>query len=263
MGLGIGGVLEQLIGPPGGFLLLGLFGLLMLRRHQRLGMYLTASGFGLLYVASMPVTGQVLMNWLEPDTALSAEQVVQNTVQNIKPPQAIVILGAGRREDAVEYAGDTLDAFALERVRYGVWLARRTLLPILVSGGLADKEVKSEAELMKQLIESEYALPVRWIETESHNTYENAVGAVKIFKAEGIQSIYLVTHAYHMKRSMAAFKKVGEKMGLTVTAAPTVFKRRSKEGVEIRHFLPSSKALRYTALAFHEWVGMAWYWLRY
>jgi len=48
-----------------------------------------------------------------------------------------------------------------------VWLARRTLLPVLISGGLGKEESPPESVLMKQLVESEYALPVRWIETES------------------------------------------------------------------------------------------------
>ena len=261
MGLGIGGVLQQLILPPGGFILLAALGLVLMRRYRRAGFYLTTSGVGLLYVASLPATAFVLMSWLEPEpaSAIRANQMTNSSAQSSKPPQAIVILGAGRRYHAPEYGGDIPNTFALERIRYGVWLARRTMLPILVTGGLGAKYSPSEAEIMKQVIESDYALPVRWIETQSHTTYENAKFTAPILKAEGIDSIYLVTHAFHMKRSVAVF----EKFGFTVFPAPTAFNSSSRDDLTLKHFLPSAKALNKTTQALHEWVGMLWYRLRY
>lgn len=255
MGLTIGGILEQLILPPGGFIFLSIAGLVLMRRFQRVGFYMTASGVALLGLASLPIIAGALVSWLEPETALTF-----NTQTPVgKPPQAIVILGAGRRYDTPEFGGDTPNAFALERIRYGVWLARRTLLPLLVSGGLGDDVAPPEAEMMKQLIEGEYALSVRWAEMQSHNTYENAKYSAEMLKADGIESIYLVTHAIHMKRSVASF----EKFGLTVHPAPTAFYHGGEFEFELQAFLPSAKALRLTAYVFHEWVGMLWYWLRY
>lgn len=253
--MGIGGLLEQLIGPPGGFILLSLLGLVLMRRHQRVGFYLTASGMALLTIASLPVTANTLLSWLEPETALTAKTLTQTG----KPPQAIVILAAGRRYDTPEFAGDTPNAMALERIRYGVWLARRTLLPVLVSGGLGDDEILPEAKMMKRLIETEYALPVRWAEKQSHTTYENAKYSTEILKAAGIESIYLVTHALHMKRSVMSFRQ----FGLTVHPAPTAFGGSSQRALGLRTFLPSAKALNRTAQVFHEWVGIVWYWARY
>ena len=258
----IGGLLEQLIGLPGGLLLFMALGLILMHRYRRLGFYMTVSGLALLYIACLPVTAFVLMSWLEPPSALNINQIVQNatqtTAQNGTPPQAIVILGAGRRYHPPEYVGDIPNASALERIRYGVWLARRTLLPMLVTGGLGAQYSPSEAEVMKKAIESDYAMPVRWIETQSRTTYENAEYSAKILKAEGINSIYLVTHALHMKRSVAVF----EKFGLTVFPAPTAFNSNSRDSIDFRYFLPSSKSLDETQQAFHEWVGMLWYSLR-
>ena len=253
--MGIGALLEKLIGPPGGFIILAALGLIVMCRCQRVGFYMTASGLGLLYIASLPLTANLLLAGLEPETALSENFLLAGD----KPPQAIVILAAGRRYHAPEFAGDTPNALALERIRYGVWLARRTMLPILISGGLGTEESPAEAELMKQLIESEYALPVRWIETQSRTTYENAQYSSKILKAEGIESVYLVTHARHIKRSMQSFNK----FGLDVTPAPTVFDGKARYDLTLRHFLPSAKSLNRTAQVFHEWVGMLWYWVRY
>ncbi len=253
--MNIGGVLEQFIGPPGGFIFLAILGLVLIRRFPRIGFYMTAGGLGLLYIASTPIVSTALLSWLEPDTALIKGALVQGD----KSPQAIVILGAGRHNGAPEFGGDTPNAMALERIRYGVWLARRTLLPVLVSGGLGTDKVLSEARLMKHVIETEYALPVRWVEEQSRTTYENAKYSSKILKKEGIKSIYLVTHAMHMKRSLMSF----EQFGLTINPAPTAFDRNSHRGKRLYVFLPSAKALHRTAYVFHEWVGMVWYWLRY
>jgi uncharacterized SAM-binding protein YcdF (DUF218 family) len=258
--MGIGGFLEQIILPPGGFIFLSLVGLVLMRKARRVGFYMVASGLIFLYISSLPVTAKILLSWLEPETAVTEKQLTQAIdVTQINPPQAIVILGASRHYNSLEFESDTPNEFALERIRYGVWLARRTMLPILVSGGLGENNSLSGAELMKQVIEGDFALPVRWAETQSRTTYENAKYSTEKLKADGIKSIYLVTHAGHMKRSVMSFKQ----FGLTIHPAPTAFGSTSQHSISVRHFLPSAKAFYRTSLVFHEWVGMIWYWLRY
>lgn len=261
MGEGLGTLLEKLMLPPGGFILLSALGLILMRRHRSAGVYMTATGLVLLYAASMPITAKVLLSWLEPGAALT-ENNLTNTIaaeQNIKSPQAIVILTAGRHYNTPDYSGDTTNAIGLERIRYGVWLARRTLLPILVSGGLGDEVRPPLAELSKKIIEDEYALPVRWVETQSRNTYENAKYSTEKLRADGIESIYLVTHAAHMKRSVKSFKE----FGLDVYPAPTAFGSTGTFVKGLHSFLPDAAALNRTALVFHEWVGLIWYSIRY
>ena len=259
--MGISDFIEHVILPPGGFILLSVLGLMLIQRHRRVGFFMASAGLLLMTIASLPFTANVLLSWLEPETALKEKYLTSpiDTEQNVKSPQAIVILTAGRRYDTPDFSGDTTNAMGLERIRYGVWLARRTLLPILVSGGLGGKTRPSLAELMKQTIENEYALPVRWVETLSHTTYENAKYSTEMLKADGIESIYLVTHAAHMKRSVMSF----EKFGLTVYPAPTAFGSTGPLTNGLYSFLPNANALRRTALVFHEWAGMIWYWLRY
>ena len=78
----------------------------------------------------MTITEKTLTNKVK----ISLNTTVNTTRLN-KPPQAIVILGAGRHYNSLKFESDTPNEYALERIRYGVWLARRTLLIILVSGG--------------------------------------------------------------------------------------------------------------------------------
>lgn len=262
MGNGISGLLEQLVLPPGGFIFLSMGGLVLMRHFRRVGLCLASGGLILLYMASLPVIASLLLSWIEPDTSLPADpstDSVKILAQTGKQAQAIVILAGGRHYDSPEFGGDTPSALTVERIRYGVWLAKRTRLPMLVSGGLGDDKRRSEADLMQHLIESEYELPVRWVEGKSHNTHENAKYSTEILRADGIESIYLVTHAAHMKRSLASF----EKFGLTIHPAPTAFGGTGNTGIDARSFLPTARALHRTAYFFHEWVGLIWYRLRY
>ena len=74
---------------------------------------------------------------------------------------------------------------------------------------------------------------------------------------KGIEKIYLVTSATHMRRSVAAF----EATGLTVVAAPTNLP--SPMGPTFGDFMPRAKALFDSSTALYEWFGMAWYQLAY
>ena len=64
---------------------------------------------------------------------------------------------------------------------------------------------------------------------------------------------YVVTHAWHMPRALAAF----EAAGLEPVPAPTVF--RAGPRAHVTEVLPSAKALRETQLAAHEWIGRVFY----
>ena len=113
--------------------------------------------------------------------------------------------------------------------------------------------------MMNLVIETEFALPVRWAETRSRNTHESAKYSAEILKSEDVESIYLVTHAGHMKCSVISI----EKFDLTVTPAPTAFGSTSQRAIGVNYFLPDSKALFRTSMVFHEWVAMIWYWVKY
>ena len=171
-------------------------------------------------------------------------------------PQAIVVLGAGTYFDAPEYGGDTVSVLGLERLRLAAHLHRRTRLPVLVTGGRPDNGPVSEAELMRDVLESDFKVPVKWIESESINTRENAVFSQQILRQAGIGSVYLVTQAWHMPRAQSIFAKTG----LCIAPAGTGF--RTQLRVTILSFLPSAAALHDSYLFMHEAIGLIWYRLR-
>jgi uncharacterized SAM-binding protein YcdF (DUF218 family) len=76
--------------------------------------------------------------------------------------------------------------------------------------------------------------------------------------AQGIDSIVLVTHAYHMPRAQAVF----ESAGLKVLASPHDWKGGTPDVTELRDWLPSASAVETVWLALHESLGLLWYRLR-
>jgi len=174
-------------------------------------------------------------------------------------PQAIVILGAGLYTDAPEYGGDSPSGTLLVRLRYAATLARRSGLPLLAAGGRVFGAGSSEASVMRAVIEGEFGLSVRWLDEASRNTAENARESARILGSVGIRRVFVVTHALHMPRAMQCFRRVG----LEPVAAPTRFITRPRGRARVLDFFPTYGALSVSAQALHEYLGIAWYGLRY
>lgn len=179
---------------------------------------------------------------------------------NSPSPQAIVILGGGRRKGALEttfeYQQQDLSPSSMERLRHGARLAKKTKLPILVTGGAPDKTSKedlSEASVMKLVLEQEFGLSPQWLEGQSNTTQENASLTARILKTEGIKTIYLVTHFWHMPRARTVF----EKEGLIIVPAPMGFYQ--KTAFTPLDFYPSSEGFQRTRWIWQEILGNLWY----
>ena len=110
---------------------------------------------------------------------------------------------------------------------------------------------------MQETLLRDFNMQPRWMETNSRTTHENAVFSASTLKANGVNTIYLVTHAWHMPRAKAAF----EAAGITVIPAPTRFVTAPVG--ELKEFLPTFGGLQNSYYAFHEWIGLAWYSLAY
>ncbi|HWT71829.1 MAG TPA: YdcF family protein [Oxalicibacterium sp.] len=226
------------------------FGLWLRGRWLRFGTGVSLMALLLLTVFSTRPGAMLLVAPLEKmNPPLSAAQAAG--------AQAIVVLGAGRIANAPEYDGrDVPSAIGLQRLRYAAKLHRDTGLPILLSGGMPDGSTVSEAAIMERVLREDFVVPTRWLEERSNNTAENARDAAAMLRKSGIQRILLVTDAIHMQRARLAFQRTG----LTVIAAPTVFD--SAERVTIVDWFPRSRWLQRSDYASHEWLGLAWYWLK-
>ena len=174
----IGGRLLNLVAdislPPASLAVLALV-LLFCGRTGRV-----VAGFVLvaLIALGMPIVATGLLNSLAPPASADAGL----------PPSAIVILSgdAIRVEDpnALEPGPITLD-----RTRAGAALARRTGLPILVSGGELPEFHMTLAAMMTQSLHDDFRLDTRWQENRSRDTWENAELSAAILREAGINRI--------------------------------------------------------------------------
>jgi uncharacterized SAM-binding protein YcdF (DUF218 family) len=239
---------KYLVLPPFSLFVLIAIGWLAARRWRRTGHAMVTVSIVMLVLLCMPVVSGWLMQPLQSYPPLDPDRI---------PPGvgAIVVLSAEMQSEAPEYGVDIPGPLGLERVRYGAWLHKRTQLPILVTGGRPSRMTTPLARQMQRVLVNEFGVPVRWVEDRSIDTHENAALSAEILKRDGIKSVLLVTHAWHMRRAMAAF----EAAGLEPVAAPTRFIHPPTPIA--RDFVPDASALRASYYALHEWIGLLWYYL--
>ena len=223
-------VLAELVLPPFSPFFLLLLALCTPARLRRVRVFL--STLAVLSLWALSTIG--VSEWLVP-----AKVPPTHIQPPYEPAEAIVVLGAGRHLLAPEYPdGETISGSTLERLRYGAKLARETGRPLLLSGGRQLGMGKwSEAELMRDVLETEWHLSARWIESRSETTAQNAMESAALLHAAGIENIYLVTHSIHMERAKALF----EAEDIEVVPMPTVFVPR--EALSLRAWLPSFRGL--------------------
>lgn len=234
--------------PPGLLVISGFAGLWLLSRRPRTGKWLLAGSFAALWGLSTPLLSGLLLRSLEPAPL---------DLKASTPAQAIVVLGGGRYRNAPEYGGDTVSQSSLERVRFAAALHRATSAPVLTSGGAPDGGSVTEAQAMKAVLENEFNTPVQWMEGVSRNTLDQAQATRRILAPLNVKRIYLVTHAWHMQRSVAVYARAG----FDVVPAPMGFKTNSETSV--RDFVPNGGGLVNSYYFFHEIVGLAWYRIRF
>lgn len=238
-------LLAALLLPPVGLLLLAMFGLWLARRRPRLGHGLIAGSLAALWLLSTPWVAGQLIGTLEDAPPIASD--------DLRRCQAIVILGAGTYANAPEYGDDTVNALALERLRFGARLARASGLPIAVTGG-APSGGRPEGESMREALTADFGVGVRWVESQSRDTAENAAYLTPMLARDGIDRVALVTHAFHMPRARYLF----EQAGLQVMPAPTRFFSAPPDSGPLGFagdWLPGIQALRLSYFAIHEWLG--------
>lgn len=241
-------LLGNLVLPPLANLLLIVLGLLVALRYRRLGRGIVAFAVVTLFVLALPWTKARLYQTLEIYPVPTAEQL-----QGLDPARtAIVVLGGGVTGFAPEYGKSRLKDNSLQRIYYARHVLEQVSLPVLITGGFPWGEPDSEAALMGHALGLMGVQP-RWLEEQSRNTWENAVYSAALLKPAGIDTVVLVTDAWHLRRGVESFHA----QGLKVLPAPTGF--RGKTYDDIRTYLPETYALHHTWDALHEWLGILVY----
>ena len=178
---------------------------------------------------------------------------------------AVVVLSGGSVEGS---ANIPLASDAYKRAMWGLMIAKSQNLPLLFSG--AGLEIYTEADAfldsMKEIKEFLHVdIPITstltlgsfslHVENRSLNTYQNAQFSKEIFENIGVDKpvVYLVTSAFHMKRSIALY----EYFGFEAIPAATNFRLDNRaEEVELLSFVPKFSSLNDSYKALHEYAGL-------
>jgi uncharacterized SAM-binding protein YcdF (DUF218 family) len=243
--------LASLALPPVSLLLMALLGLLLAGfNKKKTGLALASLSVLLLGLLSCHGSAVWLARYALPQFApVNVAGLKSNRVQ------AIVILGGDVLPQAPEYGDGQPGAATAARLRYGVWLARQSGLPLAFTGGLGwaahSSQRDSEAAVAARVAQQDYGMALRWSEGASRDTRGNARLLAPLLQRDGVQRIALVTHAWHMPRAVAAF----EEAGLAVTPAPMGYVLPVQS--DLLEWLPSAHGLQASRQVLRECLALA------
>ena len=265
-------IVAELLMPPGIWIVLIVLIMILVRKRYLLRNIIISFSLLMIWVTSTLVFSQWFyqfsdkwMHWSLPIDIAKIEVDNRMSQREHSPQTAlvIVILGGGIRSGAVDvpnYQNQDVSKEEMERLRMGARLSKLTQALILVTGGRPDRSSVNdlpEAQLMAKVLEQELGVQATWIEDQSNTTQENAKFSAKILRENQIDTIYLVTHNWHMPRS----KMIFEKENLKVIPVPMGY--HYKNPLTPLDYFPSNVAFANTRQVWHESLGQIWYGLRY
>ena len=181
---------------------------------------------------------------------------LENIPSSNKKADIVVVLSGGSNPN------DILKTYpdAFKRLTYGIILAKQNNLPLIFTGGGIQKPTEaSNAKKDIELFEKTFNFKLKtYYENKALDTVENAKFTKELIKKENLSNkIYLVTSAYHMKRSLIIFKH----FGFNIVAKPIGFKVDTKD-YTFYDFLPYMGYLENSYKAIHEYFGILSLYLR-
>ncbi len=250
----VGHLLQLVLLPPGICLLLLLLGVLVSYVHRTSGKILVCSGLFTLWAFSTPVVSQYLIDRLQ----YQYPPLQLETLPDKSSQQTIVVLGAGV-EMAPEFLSQhNVSVETLARLHYAAYLAKRLGVAVIVSGGNRDQQAATEADVMADTLQQSYRTQILAKEGQSTNTRDESKFILPLIEHYQITRLYLVTHAWHMPRSMYCFTRVFNRRNIDIIPAPMGY-ITLKTDKGIVNYLPSQHALQVSYYALHEYVGMLYY----
>lgn len=229
-------------------LLSGLLLILQKRRCARISMALALSLFILFTVE--PFARWLILPLESRYTPITEPEAFSNI-------RWVLVLGSGASDNADDPPTTRLTGVASLRLTEGLRLHRA--LPestLILSGGSVFGNAPS-ATVMSRAAESLGADPTRLqVHPNPRNTQEEAS---LMRQAVGDEPFLLVTSASHMPRAIMLSRKAG----LNPIPAPTAMRTTTvSDSSDPAFYLPSANALAMSERAIHEYLGIAWAWLR-
>lgn len=226
--------------------------LLLATRFHKAGVRVLGAGVvSLLVFGYSPLCNVLLLPLSERFPAWSAGG---------RPPDGIIVLGGAIDPERSQARGSLEMDASGERIVTMLQLARRyPAARIVFSGGSANlmETPVPEAPIAGDLLEDFGTARQRIVlESESRTTAENAAFTRGLVSPKPGERWLLVTSAFHMPRSIGAFRKAG----FDIEAYPVDWRTRGwQDATELSMRL--SAGLARTDVAVHEWIGLIAYWV--
>ncbi|MES2960205.1 MAG: YdcF family protein [Pseudomonadota bacterium] len=253
-------VLSSLLLPPVPFLFLTLVGARMISWRRVWGWTFVLSATLGVWLSACYGVGEWLQSAvLSPPPPLASTRITTLGRDMVsRQSVAIVVLGSGREALAPEYGVASLVPTSSERLRYGIWLGRQTGAPVMFSGGLghAAQPGAAEAEVAAQIAARDFGRPLRWAETRSRDTRENARYAVALLHEEPkVGRLVLVTSGWHMPRALRAFREASARAGAGWELIPAPMGLASRVERPSLRWVPSAEGVFLVRAVVSEKMG--------
>jgi uncharacterized SAM-binding protein YcdF (DUF218 family) len=239
-------LLTQLLLPPGIFIsILIITGAWFLYKKKRNTGIVTLIFGCFMWALSISPVADSLIRGLESQYGIPKK--VQGDV--------IILLGHGIFDEAPDLTGlGAPSGIYLTRMVTAVRLQKRLNIPIIVSGAeVPDDKVIKDHIVKRFFIDLGVPAEQIIIEDKSRDTFENAMFTQKICARSGFKNPILVTSAYHLKRAVMSFEKVG----LKVLPFPAGFKSWQGKQYHWNAYLPGNFLTASTAIK--EYLGLVFY----
>lgn len=211
-------------------------------------------GAALLYLSSIAFVSNALLGSLESQFP---------TIQRDSCPNAdaIVVLSGMVHQNPLAHDGFSWTE-SVNRVSQGVKLfkAGKANLLIFTAGKMPWlNEPRTEADILRD-VAIEHGIPASSIALTSNveNTAGEAAAVTALARERGIQSLILVTTAWHMPRAHLLFSRTG----LQITPYPVGKKVSPSDPITLLDFVPQGRAYYDTEIAIREMLGSLFYRLR-
>ena len=248
-------IISALLLPPTPWLLLLLVAWRLRRRLS--GALLLGLCISGLWLCNCEAVGAWLERRLDTPPALTLAQVadLRRSLPGRSP--VVLVLGGGSLDLAPEYGEAHLSGQSMQRLHYGLWLARQVQAPVMVSGGVGREQATgpAEASVAARIASRDYGRPLKWLETRSADTRENARLSLRMLAADGITDVLLVTHSWHMPRALRAFQQEAARTGFHARLLAAPMGLAAPQTPQFLQWLPSSDGQRRVNQALHEMVG--------
>lgn len=231
-------------------LLLLLIAIFIHRSKPKLSRSTTIAAFLILALSSLaPVSDQLIYPY---------EQEYEAFNRSPSPVDYIVVLGCGHTTNDAIPPNAQLKDCSLRRLIEGLRILNLHPEAQLITSGFSVKDPSPNAEKVK---ETAMALGVPEhkiiVEPFPKDTQEEA----QLISPRLIgKNAVLVTDAYHLPRAVRYFELAGAK----VTPAPAAYYVKNlQQEINWGYYIPMSKNLTQTSIAWYETMGRIWQWIAY